>query len=75
MEYSRFCNAEREDLILEELKKEGMEVNEVDEAARDEIKEVAQPAAIESIVKDIGQEKVDKYLEDVQTVLGEISNY
>ena len=52
-----------------------MEVNEVDEAARDEIKEVAQPAAIESIVKDIGQEKVDKYLDDVQTVLREISNY
>ena len=75
MEYSRFCNAERESLILEELEKEGMEINEVEDAAREEMKEVAQPAAIESIAKDIEQEKVDKYLEDVQEVLGEISNY
>ena len=52
-----------------------MEINEVEDAAREEMKEVAQPAAIESIAKDIEQEKVDKYLEDVQEVLGEISNY
>ena len=59
MEYSRFCNAEREDLILEELEGYGMEVNEVDEAAHEEMKSVAQPAAIESVANDIGQEKVE----------------
>lgn len=75
MEYSRFCNAEREDLILEELRNEGMEINEIDDAAREEIKNVAQPAAIESIAKDIGQEKIDKYLEAVKEVLGEVGNY
>ena len=52
-----------------------MEINEVDATAREEIKEVAQPAAIESIANDIGQDKVDKYLKEVQEVLGEINNY
>ena len=75
MEYSRFCNAEREDLILEELEGYGMEVNEVDAAAHVEMKSVAQPAAIESVANDIGQEKVDAYLAEVEKVLGEISDY
>lgn len=75
MEYSRFCNAEREDLILEELKNNGMEINEIDAAVREEIKNIAQPAAIETISKDIGTEKIDAYLEAVNAVLGEISNY
>lgn len=75
MEYSRFCNAEREDLILEELEGYGMEINELDEAAREEMKSIAQPAAIEKIAENIGQDKVDKYLEDVEAVLGQISDY
>lgn len=75
MEYSRFCNAEREDLILEELEGYGMEINEVDAAAHEEMKSVAQPAAIESVANDIGQDKVDAYLAEVEKVLGEISDY
>lgn len=75
MEYSRFCNAEREDLILDELRGYGMEINELDETAREEMKSIAQPAAIESISANIGQEKVDEYLEDVEAVLGQISDY
>lgn len=75
MEYSRFCNAEREELILEELKGYGMEINEPDEAAREEMKSIAQPAAIETIAENIGQDKVDEYLSDVEAVLGQISDY
>lgn len=75
MEYSRFCNAERESLILEELEGYGMQINEVDEAAREEMKEIAQPAAIESIAADTGQDKVDQFLADVEEVLNEISDY
>ncbi len=75
MEYSRFCNAEREELILEELKGYGMEINEVSEETHEEMKNVAQPAVIELVSEDIGQDKVDAYLADVEKVLGEISDY
>ena len=75
MEYSRFCNAEREDLILEELVGYGMKINEVSDEARQEMADVAQPAAIESVAADIGQDKVDEYLADVEAVLSEISDY
>lgn len=75
MEYSRFCNAERESLILEELKGYGMEINEVSEEAHEEMKNVAQPAVIKLVSEDIGQDKVDEYLANVETVLGEISDY
>ena len=75
MEYSRFCNAEREDLILEELEGYGMKINEVSDEARQEMADVAQPAAIESVAADIGQDKVDEYLADVEAVLSEISDY
>ncbi|MGI6095987.1 MAG: DctP family TRAP transporter solute-binding subunit [Lachnospiraceae bacterium] len=74
-EYSRFCNAEREDLILAELAEYGMEVNEVSEEAREEMKAVAQPAAIKGIAEHIGQEAVDAYLADVEEVLNQISDY
>ena len=74
-EYSRFCNAEREDLILEELEGYGMKINEVSDEARQEMADVAQPAAIESVAADIGQDKVDEYLADVEAVLSEISDY
>lgn len=74
-EYSRFCNAEREALILEDLAELGMEVNEVSAEAHAEMKEVAQPAAIKLIAEHIGQDAVDKYLADVEAVLGEIADY
>ena len=75
MEYSRFCNAEREELILDEVMNLGMKVNELDDAAREEMKAVAQPAAMKTVVADIGQDKVDAYLADVEKVLNEISDY
>lgn len=75
MEYSRFCNAEREELILEELEGYGMQVNEVEEEARGEMKDTAQPVVIEKVAGDIGQDKVDEYLSDVETVLSDISDY
>lgn len=75
MEYSRFCNEERESLILEELEGYGMQINEVGDEAHEEMKGVAQPAAIETVAEDIGQDKVDTYLADVEAVLNQISDY
>lgn len=75
MEYSRFCNAEREALILEELEGHGMKINELSDEAHEEMKTTAQPEVIKMIADDIGQDKVDAYLNDVNAVLKEISNY
>lgn len=75
MEYSRFCNEERESLILEELKGHGMQINELGDEARKDMQATAQPAVIDLIASDIGQEKVDAYLADVESVLNEISDY
>lgn len=75
MEYSRFCNEERESLILKELEGHGMQINELSDEAREDMKTIAQPEVIELIASDIGQEKVDAYLADVDSVLGEISDY
>ncbi len=55
-EFSRFCNLEREDLILADLAdKYGMQINEVSADARAEMAKVAQPAVIKLVAKDIGQ--------------------
>ncbi len=75
MEYSRFCNAERENLMLAELEEYGMTINELSDEARQEMADIAQPAAIESVAGNIGQEKVDAYLDAVDEVLSEISDY
>lgn len=75
MEYSRFCNEEREQHILDQLSDLGMKVNTVEDSARQAMAEVAQPAAEQSIAKDIGQEKVDSYLADVKAVLDQITDY
>jgi len=72
-EYSRFCNLEREDQIVEFLLEQGMAVNEVAEEARLEMAAVAQPAVIELVSANIGAEKVEKYLSDVEAVLADIS--
>lgn len=75
-EFSRFCNLEREDLIVAELESElGMTVNEVSNAARAEMAKIAQPAVIEMIAKDIGQDAVDEYLANVEDVLAQIAKY
>ncbi|MGI6030461.1 MAG: DctP family TRAP transporter solute-binding subunit [Eubacteriales bacterium] len=75
MEYSRFCNAEREELILADLEAQGMQINELTAEAREAMAAVAQPAVIELIASDIGQEAVDEYLANVETVLSDISKY
>lgn len=75
MEYSRFCNEERESLILEELEGHGMQINELSAEARENMKTTAQPAVIDLVASDIGQDKVDEYLTDVKSVLSEISDY
>ncbi len=75
-EFSRFCNMEREELILADLAdKYGMQVNTVSDEARAEMAEVAQPAVMELVAKDIGQDAVDQYMQDVQDVLAQISKY
>lgn len=75
MEYSRFCNQEREALILKDLAKAGMQINEVTADAHNAMAAVAQPAVSKLVAKDIGQEKVDKYMANVKAVLAEISKY
>lgn len=75
-EFSRFCNLEREDLILADLAdKYGMQINEVSADARAEMAKVAQPAVIKLVAKDIGQDAVDQYMKDVQDVLAQISKF
>ena len=75
-EFSRFCNMEREELILADLAdKYGMQVNTVSDETRAEMAEIAQPAVMELVAKDIGQDAVDQYMQDVQDVLAQISKY
>ena len=64
------CNLEREDLILADLAdKYGMQINEVSADARAEMAKVAQPAVIKLVAKDIGQDAVDQYMNDVKDCL------
>ena len=75
-EFSRFCNYERESLILADLAdKYGMQINEVSADARAEMAKVAQPAVIKLVAKDIGQDAVDQYMQDVKDVLAQISKF
>ncbi len=74
-EYSRFCNAEREAIILKDLEKKGMKINTLKDSEREKMKEASQKAGIESVAKDIGQDKVDEYLKNVDEVLKQISDY
>ena len=39
------------------------------------MKETAQPVVIEDVSSDIGQDKVDQYLKDVEDVLNQIKDY
>lgn len=74
-EVSRFINLEREDLILADLEKQGMKINTVSDDVRAEMAAAAQPAAIDLIAKDIGQEAVDNYLNSVKDILAQIAKY
>ncbi len=74
-EVSRFINLEREDLILADLEKQGMKINTVSDEVRAEMAAAAQPAAIDLIAKDIGQDAVDNYLNSVKDILAQIAKY
>ena len=70
--YSRFVNAQREDIILKELEKRGMKVNTLDAAALAEIQKVAQPVVTEQVKKEAGAEYVDKFLADIKAVKADV---
>ena len=53
----------------------GMQINEVSADARAEMAKVAQPAVIKLVAKDIGQDAVDQYMNDVKDVLAQISKF
>ena len=75
MEYSRFCNQEREAQMLTDLAAEGMQINSVSTEAHAEMAATAQPAVKELVSSDIGKDTVDKYIADVEAVLSDITNY
>ncbi len=68
MNYSRFINTGREDMIIAKLRSQGMEVNDLDQAAKDEIKAVAQPVVAAAVKKNIGAEYVDTFLKGIEQV-------
>lgn len=66
--YSRFINASREASIIEKLRAQGMEVNEIDAKAKEEIKATAQPVVAAEVKKIIGAEYVDAFLAGIKKV-------
>lgn len=66
--YSRFVNANREDLIVEKLRAGGMEVNELSPAAKAELKSASQPSVAELVKKDLGADYVDRFLAGIEKV-------
>ncbi len=70
--YSRFINAGREDLIIAKLREGGMEVNDVSDEAKAEIKKVAQPVIAAEVKKDLGAEYVDAFLAGIEKVKADI---
>ena len=70
--YSRFLNAQREDLILQELEKRGMKINRLDAAALDEIKKISQPVVMEQVKKEAGAEYVDQFLANIKAVQADV---
>ena len=70
--YSRYVNAQREDIILKELEKRGMKINRLDQAALDEIKKISQSVVMEQVKKEAGAEYVDQFLADIKTVQADV---
>ena len=52
-----------------------MIINTVSDDARAEMAKAAQPAAIDLIAQDIGQDAVDEYLANVEEILAQIAKY
>ncbi len=70
--YSRYVNAGREDLIVRTLTKQGMQINEIDQADKDAIKAVSQPVVAEEVKKIVGAEYVDKFLAGIKKVKADV---
>lgn len=66
--YSRFINANREYLIVEQLIAKGMEVNSLTPEAMDAIKAVSQPVVSDKVKEEIGAEFVDAFMAGIDVV-------
>lgn len=66
--YSRFINANREALIVEELTAKGMEVNALAPEAMDAIKAVSQPVVSDKVKEEIGADIVDAFMAGIDVV-------
>ena len=71
--YSRFINADREELILDMLRKQGMGINDVSQEAKDAIKAIAQPAVAKIVRETIDPTFVDAFLKGIERVRDDIS--
>lgn len=71
--YSRFCNCNRESILREELIAKGMTFIDIDEADRQKMIDTSQPACLESIKKDVGEEYVDAFLNQMAEVLSDVN--
>ena len=66
--YSRFINANRESLIVEELTKKGMKINSLEPDKLEAIKAVSLPVVAEKVKKEIGSDFVDAFIAGIDAV-------
>ncbi len=66
--YSRFINANREDLIASQLAAKGMKVNALTPEALEEIKTVSQPVVSAKVKEKIGGDFVDSFMAGIAAV-------
>lgn len=71
-DYSRFCNYERESVLKEKLQEKGMEVVEVSEEAKQEMKEKTQKVVIDAVKNEIGEEFVNEFMTDMEKARGDV---
>lgn len=70
--YSRFCNADREVAMKQILTDNGMKINELTPEALAGIRDIAQPAVRDLVIKTSGKEYVEGFLKDVEAVKADI---
>lgn len=71
MNYSRFINSSRENMVIEKLRSLGMQINELTPAAKEELRKVAQPPVAAMVKKTLGAEYVDNFLKGIAKVQAE----
>ena len=64
--YSRAINAARERYIIDMLTQKGMQVNEVSEAVKEEMRKATQASIVEKMKKDVDESFVDMWLAGIQ---------